>query len=142
MKNAFYIIIFGILIFVANASYQNLGFFEGKSETYSNLVRGPYVPPATVDVTLFLTYNDEIRDPYKVTVPFGSSVLDVVKAVATDEDIPFETTGSNEIRITSIKEYANSDSAEWSYMINDEPQPNAPNNRQIKEQDKIEFIFN
>jgi len=142
MKNVFYITVFVILIFVANASYQKLGFFSGKSETYSNLVRGPYVPPATVDVTLFLTYNKEVRDPYKVTVPFGSSVLDVVKAVATKEDIPFETTGSNEIRLVSIKEYSNDDTASWSYLINDEPQPNAPNNRQIKDQDKIEFIYN
>jgi len=136
-------IILIVLVFIALAYTQKAGYFDGKSRTYSNLTRDPYVKPDKIKTTLIITYSPSMKEIYETESDEGDSAFNLLRTVTALKEIPLDTIKDKDdnIFVVGINGQENTESRIWEYTVNGNKATELPDHQILSEGDSIEFIY-
>jgi len=140
MNRTTYLILIIICLIFLNAYVTKSGFWDGRSTTYSNLTREPYVPPKKINNTLIITYNDKESVKFEAESDAGDSIFNLLRTAAAKENINIVT--DKDGKVMSINNVKDSASLPWSYYVNNQVQTADPNENILKDKDEIEWKIN
>lgn len=142
MKKVFYLSLALFLILIINASINKKGFFNNKSQTYSNLKREPYVKPKQINTTLIISYSGDNIVSFETKADEGDSVFNLLRTVAAKEGIEIEVKEYDfGTLVESVNGYANSKTKSWIYFVNDTPGNVGADQKIIEDGDKVEWKY-